>query len=391
MAIDELNTIPKQKSVSSRALPYEQYFGEMELTEEQKEERTKLAKDFEDMMLFLFALLAIVSEFSYENIQFVVNQVESRYLSVLGEYMALDDYLNSYARQFAEDTVRTTTEHSSDAWYTSSDRAMYVAENESNTSFNYSEYRQAVEQGKTQKQWITMRDKRVRHTHAEVDGETVGIEEVFLVGTSMMLFPKDDSLGAAAKEIINCRCSVKYIGSAGKSTTNSTAIKSTDADARKNFNTINSVTLEKKAETDKIELQRKTDDSREDVHFITDEMFNRLTISVRKKGAIIIRGTEWAEKHLDEVGAAASIIANVIFFRKDVCISDVLEETYHFEQNLLGMNDDKETGLRSILNEIDAKQYLLKIAKKYKIPRNETELTKRQLKAYQLQLAERQE
>lgn len=212
MAIDELNTIPKQKSVSSRALPYEQYFGEMELTEEQKEERVQLAEDFEDMMLFLFALLAVVSEFSYENIQFVVNQVESRYLSVLGEYMALDDYLNGYAKQFAENTVRTTTEHSGDAWYTSSDRAMYVAENESNTSFNYSEYRQAIEQGKTQKQWITMRDKRVRHTHAEVDGETVGIEEVFLVGTSMMMFPKDDSLGASAKEIINCRCSVKYIG-----------------------------------------------------------------------------------------------------------------------------------------------------------------------------------
>lgn len=136
-------------------------------------------------------------------------------MSVLGEYMALDDYLNSYARQFAEDTVRTTTEHSSDAWYTSSDRAMYVAENESNTSFNYSEYRQAIEQGKTQKQWITMRDKRVRHTHAEVDGEVVGIDDIFLVGNSMMLFPKDDSLGASAKEIINCRCSVKYFGDSG--------------------------------------------------------------------------------------------------------------------------------------------------------------------------------
>lgn len=86
------------------------------------------------------------------------------------------------------------------------------------------------------------------------------------------------------------------------------------------------------------------------------------------------------------MGTAASNIGDIIMFRKDVCISEVIEETYHFKQNKLLMNNDKEEKLRIILNEIDAKQYLLDNASRYKIPRNEIEITERQLKSYQKQL-----
>lgn len=137
---------------------------------------------------------------------------------------------------------------------------------------------------------------------------------------------------------------------------------------------------------DIMELTRKTSDSRKEFKFISDDMFNNLTIAARKKGAVIMRGTEDIEKHLDCMNAAASNLGEILFFRKDVCISEVLEETYHFEQNLSKMNDDREEPLRSILNEIDAKQYLLDNAEKFRIPRNEIELTKKQLKAYQKEL-----
>lgn len=137
---------------------------------------------------------------------------------------------------------------------------------------------------------------------------------------------------------------------------------------------------------DIMELQRKSVSTRENLKFITDETFNNLTIAARKKGAVIIRGTKEVEEHLERMGAAASNIGDVLLFRKDVCISEVLEETYHFEQNLSKMNYEREEPLRSILNEIDAKQYLLNNADKYKIPRNETELTKKQLESYQKQL-----
>lgn len=50
------------------------------------------------------------------------------------------------------------------------------------------------------------------------------------------------------------------------------------------------------------------------------------------------------------------------------------------------MNDDKEAGLRSILNEIDAKEYLLRVAKRYGIPREEIEATKIQLRQYKEEL-----
>ena len=81
-------------------------------------------------------------------------------------------------------------------------------------------------------------------------------------------------------------------------------------------------------------------------------------------------------------------MGDVLIFRKNVCISEVLEEVHHFEQNLEKMNDDKGEPLRSILNEIEAKQFLLNNVDKYKIPRKEVELTKNQLKSYQKQLEE---
>ncbi len=136
------------------------------------------------------------------------------------------------------------------------------------------------------------------------------------------------------------------------------------------------------------ELLRKDEDARAGLKFISDETFTNLTISAKKKGAIIIRGTKEAEQHLDRMGAAAANLGDVLIFRKDVCISEVLEETYHFEQNLSKMNDDKGEPLRSILNEIDAKQYLINNADKYKIPRKEIELTKQQLSSYQKTLEE---
>ena len=59
-----------------------------------------------------------------------------------------------------------------------------------------------------------------------------------------------------------------------------------------------------------------------------------------------------------------------------------MEETHHVKQNRAGKNDDKDFELRTILNEIDAKEYLLRVAKQYGIPRAEIEETKIQLQEY---------
>ena len=136
----------------------------------------------------------------------------------------------------------------------------------------------------------------------------------------------------------------------------------------------------------KTELKRSKGRKREDIKPISKERFDQLTIEARKNGATIMRGGEEVESHLDNMGADASILGDVIFFREETCVSEVLEETYHFIQNVAGMNDDKSEPLRTYLNEIDAKQHLLENAAKYKIPRSETQLTKEQLEYYQEQL-----
>lgn len=134
-------------------------------------------------------------------------------------------------------------------------------------------------------------------------------------------------------------------------------------------------------------MLRRKEDIRDGGKFISKKKFDDLTIEVRKNGAMIIRGTPEVEQHLDQLGASASAIGDVLLFRQNVRISEVLEETYHFMQNMNGLNDDKGEPLRSILNEIDAKQFLLKNASKYHIPRKEIELTKRQLESYMGQLS----
>ena len=106
----------------------------------------------------------------------------------------------------------------------------------------------------------------------------------------------------------------------------------------------------------------------------------------RKNGANIIRNDPQFNERLRQNNASAVTYGDTIVFAKEATVSDILEETYHFMQNKNGTNNDKPDVLRVILNEIDAKQYLLDNAKKFYIPRKETELTLKQLRSYQKQL-----
>lgn len=137
-----------------------------------------------------------------------------------------------------------------------------------------------------------------------------------------------------------------------------------------------------------IELNRHKTTERPNIRPLSQKRFDNLMVKVNKLGGTYIRGTEWATEHLDKNKAGASSIGNILIFRKDVSLSEVLEEVYHLEQNVKFMNDDKELGLRKLLNEIDAKEYLIKVAKRYKIPRYEQEETQKHLKELQQELEE---
>lgn len=135
-------------------------------------------------------------------------------------------------------------------------------------------------------------------------------------------------------------------------------------------------------------MYRKSGFTENEPHYISQRRLEQLTIPARKKGAVIYIDEPWFNERMADENASAVTYGSVIAFRKNITISDVLEELYHFEQNLKGLNDDKDSTLRTILNEIDAKEYLLRVAKKYKIPRQETELTSIQLQGYRKQLEE---
>lgn len=101
-------------------------------------------------------------------------------------------------------------------------RADVIARTEAIQSLNRSEWEanmQAIDQGALRRQdvtrhWDSAGDKRVRHSHAEMDKKYaikgVAIDEPFVSPSgAMMMFPGDTSLGASGEETIQCRCRVR--------------------------------------------------------------------------------------------------------------------------------------------------------------------------------------
>lgn len=94
-------------------------------------------------------------------------------------------------------------------------RGETIARTEAIGSLNRSEYealKQAADSGAmkpsaVQRIWDNSGDKRVRHSHVEMEGQTVGLDEAFTFpGGGQAMFPGDSSMGAPAEEIIQCRC-----------------------------------------------------------------------------------------------------------------------------------------------------------------------------------------
>lgn len=204
---DELSDLSEE---SMRSIPYDEYFDEMDLTKEEKEKRKQFSREFEDVMLFIFSLFSVMRQYDYINKQYIIGQLQSRYSEIVLKYMDIDKYLDDYISDFSLETVETTIKYIDEPFYLSNDRGILISENEANGIFNYGEFSDAIKAGKKRKQWVDVRDRKERETHREVGGTVMPIEDTFVVGNSLMLFPKDTSYGAEMKEIANCRCTIKY-------------------------------------------------------------------------------------------------------------------------------------------------------------------------------------
>lgn len=206
LQFDELNVL----SENSRSETYEEYFDKMSISDEQKALRIAFSEQMEEVILFGLSLIETMVENEEVDQEYIENELSEQYLAIAAIYFVADDYITDYVRQFSHDVVQSTFDHIKEEYYLSRDRAMFISECEANTSLNYKEYTDAIKSGKKYKTWKDIGDKRERRTHLEVGGTTISIKELFAVGDSLMLFPKDVSHGASSKEIVNCRCSIQY-------------------------------------------------------------------------------------------------------------------------------------------------------------------------------------
>lgn len=205
--IDELSNLTTQK-----AEPPEEYFGKMDLNEEQVEKRLQYTKKANELFDVILILLLTMNERGETNFFYAKSLLESWMLSLVAEFTTPDDYLIDYVSDAVYNFVETTNNHIDDPWYTSSDRALYNAENGANDVLNYTEYKEAIEEGKTEKRWITETDNRVRKSHKAVTKKPIPIKDYFRVGMAKMRFPKDYELADAfPEELINCRCTIEYL------------------------------------------------------------------------------------------------------------------------------------------------------------------------------------
>ena len=213
------------------------------------------------------------------------------------------------------------------------------------------------------------------------------------------MFPGDPS-GSAA-EVVNCRCTsdtrARWALDESELQTLKERAEYFGLDKTKDFEEYKEkylTAVENSEISDIIDLSldvlthRKNGENDREV--ISKAVYHKLTNPVIKKGGTVITATndnDWM-RYLNDRGATAVTIGDSIIFRPDATTTEVLEEVYHFNQNRAALNNQYSSTQRMIMNEIDAQEYLISVADKYKIPQSEREETKSLLELYRKQMEE---
>ena len=226
----------------------ELYFAVMLITNPQKAKRILTARDWDDWFMDLFdeEFEDILNGSFKDKQEEYIDKIVDKYLETTGVSMTATD---EYSLAVIEKAVKTASEIQETTWkniispktvnredvtsqvadfiasgiaigtalfateelrkWLNSDRANLIALNEANWIWNNQEFFEAKGKNK-KKTWHTALDEKVRFSHMAMEGVTIGIDEYFHVGSSLMLYPLDVSGGASADEIVNCRCSVEY-------------------------------------------------------------------------------------------------------------------------------------------------------------------------------------
>lgn len=203
--LDELKTINREISDAVIRRAIFEYFDEMEIPEEDKERRSKVCERLTFMLISLFALI------NEENRDDIIDRGIRQYLEILEENGYDVDRYSDRVERAITSIVDTTFKNPDSDYFTSDERALLIGETETNMIGNDDALMTALAEGKQWKTWLTMRDKRVRQTHTEIDGMMIPINEYFQVGDAQMLYPCDtENAYDNPEETINCRCILEF-------------------------------------------------------------------------------------------------------------------------------------------------------------------------------------
>ena len=205
MTWDELNQLVGY-NISE---PFDEYYAPMKLTEKQKRQRMALAERLDDVFIALLAeffyadqIGAIVSSDIYE-------RTRESYMDAVRQSVEPDYYILNHGIELIATTIAVLMRNQDKPYFYSEDRARAIAEGDSNSIWNHTEYEEAVK-NKHYKTWHTIMDGKERESHAEVNGLTIPINDVFHLQGGDCYYPRSDELGLSDDEIVNCRCSLTF-------------------------------------------------------------------------------------------------------------------------------------------------------------------------------------
>lgn len=154
---DELNIILGNR----RSEPYKEYFSKMSISDKEKQERITFSEQMEEVVLYILALIETTIESGETNREYIQTQFYDKYLDVVLEYMMIDSYIKGYVLETSKQIIDTTflhitgkppdPEQTTDDYYLSNDRAMFISECEANSILNYRQYSKSLEISKNQK------------------------------------------------------------------------------------------------------------------------------------------------------------------------------------------------------------------------------------------------
>ena len=205
MTWDELNELVGYK-VSE---PIDDYYNPMQISRARKQRRISLAKELYKTFVSLLVEIFYSKQLDADIAHDIFERTREEYMDIVSEFTEVDDYLIEHCIETISNTISVLERHSDEPYYYSDDRAIAISENDANSILNYSEFEDALGRY-SYKTWNTIMDGRERDSHAELNGTTIPINELFEARGGLMSFPRDTQYDASDEEIVGCRCSLSY-------------------------------------------------------------------------------------------------------------------------------------------------------------------------------------